>query len=160
MDTATLIIEELTCLYLKAENSATRVYDVREGYSTVFTDIFESVTEVKLDDRVLSASEYSNRQWDRRSASWYNSIVLDCERGKLLTVTGKWIIPTELQALITKLNTTLTNSKSGRVKSKRVEDFQITLNDNTDVQQFVLDNSELLARYSICDVGYIKHGGC
>lgn|GEM_PF-5232612 len=157
MDTATAIVEQLTCLYLKAETS-TRSYDVRDGYSTVFTDIFESVTSVKLDDVVLGTSDYTVKQWDRRNADWYNSIVLDCKEGELLTVTGKWVIPSELQALITSLDGILTNSKSGRVKSKRVEDFQITLNDNTDVQQFALDNAALISKYSICNATNVRNG--
>lgn len=75
MDTALVTIEQLTCLYLKAEDSATRTFDVRENYSTVFTDIFKSVTEVKLDGKVLTTDDYSLRQWDRRQADWYNSLV-------------------------------------------------------------------------------------
>lgn len=163
MDTvAKSIIEQLTCLNLKAETS-TRVFDVRKGYATVFTDPFETVSEVKLDGEVLTTDQYTKMFWDRRNSDVYNSLILsECESGKELSVTAKWVIPAELQTLITNLATTLTKSKSGRVKSKRVEDFHITLNDNTDVQQFALDNAAILAKYSLCNVGYVLHGktGC
>lgn len=161
MDTALLTIEQLTCLYLKAEASATRTFDVRENYSTVFTDIFESVTSVKLDGVELTTDDYSVRQWDRRNADWYNSLVLNGRKcGKELEVTGKWVIPAELQDLIDKLDPILTEHKHSLVKSKRVEDFSYTLGDMTDIEQFVADNQAILSRYSVCDVNYVLHGGC
>jgi hypothetical protein len=155
---AKLIIEQLTCLYLKAEESATRTFNVRNGYSTVFTDPFETLTEVRLDGEVVDSADYVKMQWDRYNADWYNSVVLDTGDAEKLEVTGKWIIPTDLQVLITDLAAVLTNGSHGTVKSKRNEDFSIEFNDNTDVQQFAKDNAAVLSRYSICNIPFIRHG--
>lgn len=161
MNNALLTIEQLTCLYLKAEVGTARTFDVRKDYSTVFTDIFSVITSVKLDGEELDPQDYSVRQWDRRAADWYNSIVLNkCKTGKELEVTGTWVIPAELQGLISSLTPILANAKHSTVKSKRVEDFSYTLGDKTDIEQFVADNQEILSRYSICDLPYILHGGC
>lgn len=83
-----------------------------------------------------------------------------CKSGKELEVTGKWVIPAELQGLIDKYAAILAKHKHSLVKSKRVEDFQYTAGDKTDLEQFVADNQAILSRYSICDIPNIKHGGC
>jgi len=158
VDTATSIIEQATCLYLKAENATTREYSVRDGFSTVFTDIFQEPTEVAVDGNILTEDEYKAMFWDNRNASVYNSVVINHLRGHKVTITANWIIPTELSDLITKLNAVIASSKHSLVKSKKVEDFSVTYNDNTDVQQFLLDNSAIIEKYSICGVIDIRSG--
>lgn len=157
MSTATSIIEQATCLYLKAE-TAEREYAIRDGYSTVFTDLFEDVTEVTVDGNTITTDEYKAMFWDNRNASTYNSVVIDCLHGDNVTIKAKWVIPTELSDLITSLDTVLTSSKHSRVKSKKVEDFSITLNENSDVEQFLLDNSAIIDKYSICSIGNVRSG--
>ena len=154
MDTANSIIEQLTCLYLKAE-TAPRVYSVRNGYSTVFTDLFENVTAVTVDGQPV---EYKAMFWDNQNATTYNSIVLTDSCAKEVTITATWVIPTDLQLLTDGLSNTLTAAKASRIKSKKVEDFSVTFNDNTEVEQFALDNSAILAKYSICRVPNVQHG--
>lgn len=155
MDTGTSVIQQLTCLYLKVETTA-RVYDVRDGFSTVFTDLFENVTSVTVNGVAVT---YTPMFWSNRNATTFNSIVLDNWYGVTeVTVTADWVIPNDLVNLILKLNDTITNSTSGRVTSKKIEDFSITLNGNTDVDQFVLDNRAILDRYSICGVSNVRSG--
>src|SRR5690606_38022381 len=72
IDIAMQNLEDMLCTPLE-DVSETRIFDTREGYKTAFTDIFWSVSEVKLDDNVIT--DYSLRQWDKRNATWYNSLV-------------------------------------------------------------------------------------
>lgn len=76
LNIATEALEELICSPI-ADIEETRTFDIREGYSTVFVDIFRSVSEVKIDGTVIDSSQYSPRQWDKRNADWYNSLVFD-----------------------------------------------------------------------------------
>lgn len=155
MDTAHSIIEQLTCLYLKAETNTSRVYSVRNGYSTVFTDLFENVTSVKVDGVDV---DYKAMFWDNQNTTTFNSIVLANNYVKEIEVTADWVIPTDLQLLEDGLTNTLTVAKASRIKSKRVEDFSITFNDSTEVEQFAMDNNTILAKYSICRVPNVQHG--
>lgn len=156
MNTGQSIIEQVTGLYLKEETGA-RVYDVRAGHRTVFTDIFQDVTAVTVDGE---PAEYTPRMWDNRNATVFNSIVLDEQPcpGKELSVTAEWIIPDDLADLISKLDAVIAASRHTRVKSKKNEDFSVTFNDNTDVQQFLLDNAEVIARYSLKHVSQVQSG--
>lgn len=149
-------LEDLTCLNLSSEPSE-RIYDVREGYTTVFTDLYTSVDSVKIDGNEIS--DYTSMQWDRRNASWYNSIVLETN-AETVTVTADWgICSPELQLLTARLFKLLgSESMSSNIKSKKVEDFSITLNDNTVYQQFLVDNQALIDKFSLCSIGNIQHG--
>lgn len=155
MDTALETVEELTCLYLKAE-TAERTYSVRDGYSVVYLDPFTTITSVKVDGDEI---EYTPAFWDNQNATVRNSIIIDKEKNyKEVTVSASWVIPDDLQALIDKLDTFLATSKSSRIKSKKVEDFSITLNDKTDMEQFADDNRALINKYSICNVINVTSG--
>lgn len=150
-------LEELTCLNLEKKTEA-RTYDIRQEFKTVFTDLFTTVTEVKVDGNVIT--DYHPRQWDRRNGSWYNSIVLET-RGDVVEVTADWgICSPDLQLLLANLFALVgeMNVSNGNVKSKRVEDFQITFNDNTVYDQFVMDNQATISKYSICNVGDVING--
>lgn len=92
LDIATEALEELICTPI-ADVVETRIFDIREGYSTVFIDIFRSVSEVKIDGTVIDPSEYSVRQWDKRTADWYNSLVFDSRFRSYnaeIEVTAEW----------------------------------------------------------------------
>lgn len=150
-------LQDLTCLNLTDEPS-TRTYDVREGYTTVFTDLFTSIESVEVNGQPFT--EYTPMQWDRRNASWYNSIVLDACSDKV-TVTADWgICSPELKLLTARLFGLLSKESkgNGNIKSKRVNDFQITFNDNSVYQQFLIDNQALINKYSLCNIGNIQHG--
>lgn len=154
MNTGTSIVEQATCLYLK-EETGERVYDVRSGHRTVFTDLFQNPTAVTVDGEAV---EYTARMWDNRNSPVCNSVVLEDCRGSEVKVTAKWVIPDDLKDLITRLDAVIAKGTDGRVKSKRIEDFQVTFNDNTEVGQFILDNGAILAKYSLCNVSQIRSG--
>lgn len=159
-------LEQLICsrVNLIAEE---RTYDGRNGYSTVFTELFTSVTSVEVDGKALEASEYSIRQWDSRNGYWFNSIVLKHRLRKEaeVVVNASWgfdstTMPTDLQLLFAKLFALVSsmNKGNGNVKSKKVEDFSISFNDNSVYDQFLIDNGATLRKYSVCNVGYVRSG--
>lgn len=151
-------LEDLTCLNLE-DGTEDRVFDIREGYTTVFTDPFTDIDSVKIDG--IAVSDYTPMQWNRRKADWYNSIVLKNVTCGEVTINADWgICSPELQLLTARLFGLLNTEKSGsgNIKSKRVNDFQITFNDNSVYQQFLIDNQALINKYSLCNIGNIQHG--
>lgn len=150
-------LEDLTCLNLEDE-TADRIFDVREGYTTVFTDPFTAINSVEINGNAFT--DYTPMQWDRRNARWYNSIVLKtC--AKEIKINADWgLCSPELQLLTARLFSLLGSEKAGNgnIKSKKVEDFTISFNDNSVYEQFLVDNQPLIAKYSLCNIGNIQHG--
>ena len=150
-------LEDLTCLNL-TNTTEDRIYNVRKGYTTVFTDLFTSINSVEINGNAFT--DYTAMQWNRRNASWYNSIVLLTNEEEV-TINADWgICSPELQLLTARLFGLISTENSGNsnVKSKKVEDFSITFNDNSVYDQFLLDNQSLIAKYSLCNIGNIQHG--
>ena len=150
-------LEELTCLNLKS-SSEDRTYGIRKEMSTVFTDLFTEIESVKVDG--VTVTDFQPRQWDKRNANWYNSIILN-RTGKEVTINADWgICSVDLKLLVAKLFALVgtMNTTNGNIKSKRVEDFTITFNDNTVFDQFLLDNSATINKYSICSIGDAQNG--
>ena len=172
LDIATDSLEDLLCMKLD-EITEERVYDVRKGYSTAFVDIFSEVTEVKLDDDVVETADYSVRQWDRRSGSWYNSVVFDdkfTSNGEV-TITATWgfpassgsdsDLPLDLQSVLAGLFALVTkkNKFDGTVSSKQVEDFRISFNTSANLdEEFNQKYSNTIRKYSMCSIGNTQHG--
>lgn len=164
---ATLSLEEMICTSV-AQVTEERTYDSRNGYKTVFTDLFTAVTVVKIDDVTQEASTYSKRQWDNRNGTWFNSIVFDdkvyCKEVKV-TATYGWPtladMPVDLQQLFAGLFGLVSkkNNTNSLVKSKQVEDFRITFKDDTTVtDQFALDNASVIDKYSLCNIPDMESG--
>lgn len=161
---AKLALETLTCLDLSCESGA-RVYDTREGYRTLFTDVFTGIYEVKLDGEVVT--DYQVRQWNRRNGDWYNSLVFDdrfdsCD--KEVEVNASWGFneyPSDLQSVLAGLFAQITkkNKFDPTIQSKQVEDFRITLNVNADLdKEFYKLYSGTIAKYKMCDIANVQHG--
>ena len=164
LEIAKVTLEEMLCIELEKQASnptaSARTFEVREGYSTVFTGIFTSLTEVKVDG--VATTDYSTRYWDKRSNPYYNSIVLDKCNGKEVEVTGLWgfaSIPNDLQMLWAQMFALVSQKRAvNKVKSKKVEDFAVTYSDETAMESFGHDNEVIINKYSLCNVGYVKHG--
>lgn len=163
---ATEALEDLICTTI-ANTTETRTFDLREGYSTAFVDLFRSVTEVKVDGVVKDAGDYSKRQWDKRTATWYNSLVFKCRFGrcdKEITVTGQWgfeTVPSDLQAVLAGLFDLVTkkNKQDASISSKQVEDFRISFNADSDLdEEFSSKYAKTISKYSLCDIPYVLHG--
>lgn len=159
---------ELLCISLDvnpdgsgdAEESA-QTFDVREGYSTVFTGIFTELMEVKLDGNVIT--DYYTAFWDKRSNAYYNSIVLNAS-GNTVEITGYWgfdEIPSDLRLLWAQAFANVSKkyvAGGGNVKRKDVRNFNITYGDLTVDEVFVNENRRTIGKYSLCNVGYVLHG--
>lgn len=170
IDIATQSLEELICTFLEPVTE-TRVFDTREGYSTAFVEIFNDISEVKLNGNVTT--DYSVRQWDRRSGSWFNSLVFDKKFRKdgEIEITADWgfpvssgddsDLPVELQMVLAGLFDLITkkNKYDGTIQSKQVEDFRISFNTDVDLDEaFYNKYAKTISKYSMCDIGNIKHG--
>lgn len=159
-------LEEMLCTSL-CDQDDPKVYDIRQGYSTVFTDIFTDVDEVKIDGEVIDPADYSVRQWNKRSASWYNSIVFDrrmTSRDEEVEVSATWgfnKLPSDLQSVIAGLFDLVTkkNKLDATVAEKRVEDFWVKLKSDADLDaEFQRKYGLTLHKYSLCNVPYVRHG--
>lgn len=156
-------LDDLLCMTL-CDAEDPKVYEAREGYSTVFTDIFTDIEEVTIDEKVVT--NYRIAQWAKRNGSWYNSLVFDSKftRNKDVTVSASWgfnKMPVDLQAVLAGLFDSITkkNSFTGAVQSKQVEDFRITFNNDVDLDDvFFSKYNKTISKYSLCDVGNIQHG--
>lgn len=166
LEIATSNLNDLLCTTTN-EVTETRTFDTRKGYKTAFVGIVQNVTEVKLDDDVISSDDYSLRQWDKRTTDWYNSIVFDeVITADEITVTGTWgfaggTLPSDLNMVLANLFDLITkrNKFDGTISSKRVEDFQINFNTDSDLDdEFYNKYSKILSKYSLCDIPNIQSG--
>lgn len=166
LEIATSNLNDLLCTTTN-EVTETRTFDTRKGYKTAFVGIVQSVTEVKLDDNAISSDDYSLRQWDKRTADWYNAIVFDdAITADEITVTGTWgfasgTLPNDLNMVLANLFDLITkrNKFDGTIASKRVEDFQINFNTDSDLDdEFYNKYSKILSKYSLCDIPNIQSG--
>ncbi len=166
-------IEELLCtrIELPADDSGVlvaeaRLYAVRPGYTTVYTDVFTGTPTVTVGDVTKEASTYQVRQFDNRNGTWFNSIVFDDELDsdiEEITVSALWgftQVPYDLQVLIAKAFDLLRveHSSDDRVKSKKIEDFSVTYKDSASFDQFVESNRAVINKYSLCSYGEVAHG--
>lgn len=153
LDNAIETLEYLLCASINP-STGERVYDSRKEFTTVFTDFFTAPTLVKVDGNITT--DYSARQWDNRNATWFNSIVLDCEpRGKEVSITATWgfaSLPNDLALLLARVFAL--NGESGgdgNIHRKKIEDFDIWLKEGTTEFQGLLDdNATTLSKYSMC----------
>lgn len=161
-------LESLICTQVD-DVTETRTFDTRHDYKTAFVDIFWNVTEVKLNGKVVT--DYSERQWDRRNASWYNSLVFNrFTNGHELEVTADWgfepnsdgsSLPVDLQQVLAGLFGLISrkNKFDGTIESKRVEDFHISFRADVDLdQEFYKNYGDTLTKYSLCDIPNIQSG--
>ncbi len=162
---ATERLEELLCFDL-CINTPTRTYLVREGYRTVFTDVFNGSVTITIDGETVDTADYTVRQFDNLNGSWFNSIVFKKHLPREveeIVVEAAWGfngLPVDLQLLLAKLFALNTQSQTAddRVKSKKIEDFTVSYNDQTTYDQFVMSNADVIRKYSICSMGDIQHG--
>lgn len=164
LDIAKKSLESFLCFDLCSPED-TQKFDARGGYATLFVSPFTELEEVKLNGDVVT--DYSVRQWDKRSGSWYNSLVFEdrLHENDEIEIKGSWgfsSIPSDLQLVIARSFDLITkqNKLDGSVKSKRVEDFQITFDNTVDLDDiFYTQNEVTLNKYSLCSIGNIQQGG-
>lgn len=164
LDIAKESLEGLLCSSLKGSENETRVFVGNGDFRTVFTGIFHEVSEVKVDGETVDTSDYNAAQWDKRSSSWYNSIVFTTPPEGEVEVTANWgftEVPNDLKRLWAQLfaNVGKQYKPGAKIASKQVEDFRIQyVTGVTDDQQFIADNQRTLTKYSLCTIGEISNG--
>lgn len=168
LDIAQDSLENLLCMSLDVQSGSgeleheSRVFVAREGYSTLFTGIFTEIDSVTVDG--IATTEYVKVFWDNRNSDYYNSIVFNepLSKESEVVVTAAWglqELPVDIQLLLAQLFANTSKKYiSGGIKSKRVEDFNITFSDLTDEQEFLNRNASIIRKYSLCNVGYVKNG--
>lgn len=159
-------LDDLLCMSLcNAEDP--RVFDVREGYKTVYFDVFSELNEIRINGVVIAADQYEVRQNDIRQSNWYNSVVFTdaLYKDDVVTVSADWgfngNMPTDLQSVLAGLFGLVTakNKFDGSIKSKGVEDFKVTFDNDADLDDlFYKQNSRVIAKYSLCDKINITNG--
>lgn len=163
LKTANENLDILLCTNL-CNDEPTRIYDAENGYSTVWTDIFTEITEVKINGKVVT--NYSVRQGDRRTGNWYNSIVFDCRFtcNQEVEITAEWgfdSVPSNLQGLLAGLFGQISQKTKfdATIKSKKVEDFAITFDTEADLDaQFYNKYASVINQYSLCEKQGLRHG--
>jgi len=166
-------LETLLCTSIRPVTEE-RTFNLREGYRTAFVDIFTAVTEVKVNDTVQDPTSYSPRQWDKRTATWFNSLVLAdriTSTTDEITVNATWgfvdapvedyAVPYDLQVILAGLFSLITkkNKLDPTVTSKATEDFKISFNADVDLdEEFYTQYSKTIDKYSLCNIGYVRHG--
>lgn len=164
LNTAKSLMTQLLCTDILNNVTEERVFDVREGYTTVFTGYFEGNAAVSIDGTAVAPDKLSARFWDNRYGDFYNSIVfkdgLDAEE---VTITASWGFqcpPNDLGKVYAQLFAVASKpfKSKGDVKSKRVEDFAVTFGDRTDTQMVVDANQTIINKYSLCGIGNIQSG--
>jgi hypothetical protein len=144
-------------------NEDLRIFDAREGYSTVWTDFFTSIEEVKVNGVVVT--NYKSWQNDRRYGSWFNSIVFDskfmCDTE--VEISASWgfsTMPSGLQSLLAGLFNQLGRKvkQDSTVASKQIEDFRATFNVDSDLDEEFYNKYEyLISKYAMNNKGYLRH---
>ena len=165
LEIATENLEDLLCITLNEVEEA-RTFDTRAGYSTAYLDIFQSVTEVKVNEVEKDSDDYNLRQWDKRTGSWYNSLVLGSKflADDEIEVTATWgfdIVPNDLNLLLARMFALIStkNKFDGTVTKKQVEDFRIEFDLDADLDdQFYAENRKTIAKYGLCNMPNVQHG--
>lgn len=157
-DEAKQFLESLLCLDF-SQDSGERTFTAREGYRTVFTGIFSDVSSVTVNGQAV---DYKPAFFDKRSGSFFNSIVLDKAVCGEVVVDADWgfdELPSDLKKLLANADAVTSQAYSAKeVKSKRVEDFSVTYSDLSDDEVFLKQNAVTINKYSMCHIGNILHG--
>lgn len=156
-------LETLICTPV-TEVTETRYFSTREGYSTVFVDVFTDIFSVKIDGE--SVDDYTKYQWDRRNGKWFNSLVFDnrFSEAKEIEVEANWGFcdyPADLQSVLAGLFGQISkkNKHDGTIASKQVEDFRISFNADVDLDaDFYKTYGSIISKYSLCDIPEVQSG--
>ena len=157
-------LENLLC-WSPVCTDATAIYTSRDGYRTLWTDPFTSITDVKVDGSAVT--DYKLAFNGNFNYPFYNSVVFPHPLGgQTVEITGTWgfeELPADLGSLVAEIfkmtGRVNTANLSANVKSKSVEDFSITYSDRSEMDALASNNSSVIAKYSNCQsAGEISHG--
>lgn len=157
-------LENLLC-WSPLEGENVRTFTSRDGYRTLWTDPFTSITDVKVDGRTVT--DYKLAFNGNFNYPFFNSLVFPYSLGgQTVEITGTWgfeKLPADLGALVAEIfkmyGRTSSGNMAGNVTNKRVEDFSISYGDKTEMDTLATNNSSVISKYSNCQsAGEISHG--
>lgn len=166
LNIATERLEDMLCLNFTKE-IAERVFYTRDGYRTVFTDPFVGDPTVTVDgvEKTLG-TDYTVRQFDRPNTGWSNSVVFKRHLHRNIeeiAITAEWgfdEVPVDIQLFLSKLFDV--NSKEQNLEkiptSKKIEDFSVTYQKPLSLEEVIVQNSSVIAKYAQCSRGSIRSG--
>lgn len=164
MELATQQLQDWLC-YELTTGSSTKKLDARKGYTTLFTPPFTAVTSISKDGSVVSADDYTVKQGDNYSGTWFNSIVFNNKlENETIEVTAVWgfadaTLPVELRLLLANaFALQASNAQPKNVKRKKVEDFDITYTESTPLDDLLQTYGSIIYKYSICGQVNVQHG--
>lgn len=142
-------------------------YEARDGFRTLWTDPFTSITDVKVDGSAVT--DYKLAFNGNFNYPFYNSVVFPHPLGgQTVEITGTWgfeELPADLGSLVTEIfkmyGRISNNNASGRLTNKKVEDTSFTYSDNvSEMDALSSNNSSVISKYSNCQsAGEISNGG-
>ena len=144
---------------------ATASYQARDGYRTLWTDPFTSITDVKVDGKTVT--DYKLAFNGNLNYPFYNSVVFPNPlNGQTVEITGTWgfeDLPADLGSLVAEIfkmyGRQSMGNQSGNITNKRVEDFSISYSDKSEMEVLVNDNASIVSKYSNCQsASEIAHG--
>lgn len=154
-------LENLVC-WTPICGSGERTYRGRPNYHTLWLEPFTKVKSVTIDGKEVTA--FTPIFNDSYNSPIYNGIEFDYPLGSdKVIVDATWgfnFPPADLGQLIGALfmlNTRLA-TEDPRVRSKSVEDFSLTYNNDGEFNSLIKTYSNVIAKYSICS-SEIQHGG-
>jgi hypothetical protein len=159
---ATERLEELLCMQLCGSDDD-RTFMSREGYRTLYMDVFTDLESVTIDGNEVDEDDYVVKQNDSYSGSWFNSIEFERPlKGKKVVVSADWgfdTVPVDLQLLLARLFDQGSKEQSDKnVKSKKIEDFTVTYENGKTMDDLANENSSVIQKYSLCSQGQIRSG--
>lgn len=157
-------LENLLC-WSPICTDATASYESRDGYRTLWTDPFTSITDVKVDGRAVT--DYKVAFNGNFNYPFYNSLVFPYPlSGQTVEITGTWgfdELPADLGSLVAEIfkmyGRISASNMAGNVTNKRVEDFSISYGNKSEMKALETNNSSVISKYSNCQsAGEISHG--
>lgn len=157
-------LENLLC-WSPLDGENVRTFTSRDGYRTLWTDPFTSITDVKVDGSAVT--DYKLAFNGNFNYPFYNSVVFPHPLGgKTVEITGTWgfeELPADLGSLVAEIfkmtGRTTASNMAGNVTNKRVEDFSISYGDKTEMDTLATNNSSVISKYSNCQsAGEVSHG--
>ncbi len=146
-----------------------RVFAVRQGFCTIWTDIFTEVKSVNMNGEALSENYFASARNDARGMlDWFNSIILSAkpsERELDVTIDATWgfdlksaeALPEDLKTLIAARFNAMSQDKKfdPTIASEQIEDYRVSYATAcTPFDAFVASNTLTIQKYS-----QTKHGG-
>lgn len=153
-------VSDVLCTNICAEHE-TKKFQARKGYRTLNVPIFTEITSVKVAG--VETDAFETYQGSSLNGDWFNSIVFDSLPEGMVEIEADWgflKVPLDVQQLVAEQFAIASSSslEDDTIRSKQVEDFNITFNGNTKQDAFAQKYAATIAKYSACLQGNVQHG--